>query len=114
MHGCELILSAMAARAQATAGLCPEPASQAVVDPVGAGFVSTLARPGNNATGFMLIEYRSSAKWLELLKQVAPRVTRAAVMRDPTLAPGSGQLGAIQAVAPSLGVELTPIGLRNA
>jgi putative tryptophan/tyrosine transport system substrate-binding protein len=85
-----------------------------VVDPVGAGFVSALARPGSNATGFMLIEYGSSAKWLELLKEVAPRVTRAAVLRDPTLASGSGQLGAIQAVAPSFGVELSPVGLRDA
>jgi putative tryptophan/tyrosine transport system substrate-binding protein len=84
-----------------------------VVDPVGAGFVSSLARPGSNTTGFMLIEYGSSAKWLELLKEVSPGVTRAAVMRDPTLASGSGQLGAIQAVASSFGVELSPIGLRE-
>jgi putative ABC transport system substrate-binding protein len=85
-----------------------------VVDPVGAGFVESLARPGGNATGFMLLEYGMSAKWLELLKEIAPNVRRAAVIRDPTLASGSGQLGAIQAVAPSLGVELTTVGVRDA
>jgi ABC-type uncharacterized transport system substrate-binding protein len=85
-----------------------------VADPVGAGFVASLARPGGNATGFMLLEYGMSAKWLELLKEIAPNVTRAVVIRDPTLASGSGQLGAIQAVAPSFGVELTPVGVRDA
>jgi putative tryptophan/tyrosine transport system substrate-binding protein len=85
-----------------------------VADPVGAGFVASLARPGGNATGFMLLEYGVSAKWLELLKEIAPNVTRAAVIRDTTLASGSGQLGAIQAVAPSFGVELTPVGVRDA
>jgi putative ABC transport system substrate-binding protein len=83
-------------------------------DPVGAGFVESLARPGGNATGFTNFEYGMSAKWLELLKQIAPRVTRAAVLRDPDTAGGLGQWGAIQSVAPSFGVELRPIGLRDA
>jgi putative ABC transport system substrate-binding protein len=85
-----------------------------VVDPVGAGFVTSLARPGGNITGFMLLEYSVGTKWLELLKDVEPRVTRVAVLRDPTLASGSGQFGAIQAVASSFGVELSPIGMGNA
>jgi putative tryptophan/tyrosine transport system substrate-binding protein len=85
-----------------------------VADPVGAGFVASLAQPGGNTTGFMLFEYSLSGKWLELLKQIAPGVTRAAVLRDPTIASGSGQLGAIQSVAPSLGVELIPLGMRDA
>ena len=85
-----------------------------VADPVGAGFVANLARPGGNITGFMLLEYSIGTKWLELLKDVEPRVTRVAVLRDPTLASGSGQFGAIQAVASSFGVELSPIGMRNA
>jgi putative ABC transport system substrate-binding protein len=84
-----------------------------VTDPVSGGFVESLARPGGNATGFVALEYSMSAKWLELLKQIAPRVTRVAVVRDLTLASGSGQLGAIQAAAPSFGVELTPIGVRD-
>ena len=79
-----------------------------VADPVGAGFVESLARPGGNATGFMSFEYGISAKWLELLKEIAPGVTRAAVLRDPATSAGPGQFGAIQAVAPSLGVEVTP------
>jgi putative ABC transport system substrate-binding protein len=85
-----------------------------VADPVGAGFVASLARPGGSITGFMLLEYSIGTKWLELLKDVEPRVTRVAVLRDPTLASGSGQFGAIQAVASSFGVELSPIGMRNA
>jgi putative ABC transport system substrate-binding protein len=85
-----------------------------VVDPVGSGFVETLARPGGNITGFSVFEYSLGPKWLELLKELAPHVTRAAVLRDLTLASGSGQFGAIQAVAPSLGVELTAVGLANA
>jgi ABC-type uncharacterized transport system substrate-binding protein len=84
-----------------------------VVDPVGAGFVESLARPGGNATGFILFEYGLSGKWIELLKEIAPRVTRAAILRDTTIAAGSGQLGAIQSVAPSLGVELNPLGVRD-
>jgi putative ABC transport system substrate-binding protein len=83
-------------------------------DPVGAGFVDSLGRPGGNATGFALFEYGISGKWLELLKEIAPGVTRVAVLRDPAIAAGPGQLGAIQSVAPSLGVELSPIGLRDA
>jgi len=83
-------------------------------DPVGAGFVESLARPGGNATGFTLFEYGISGKWLELLKQIAPHVTRVAVLRDPAIAAGAGQLGAIQSVAPSFGVELSPIGVRDA
>jgi putative ABC transport system substrate-binding protein len=85
-----------------------------VIDPVGAGFVASLAQPGGNATGFTIFEYGMSGKWLELLKQIAPRVTRAAVLRDPTVASGIGQFGAVQAIAPSLGVELSPIDLRDA
>jgi len=85
-----------------------------VVDPVGAGLVASLARPGGNATGFTLYEYGMSGKWLELLKEIAPRVTRAAVLRDPARAPGIGQFAAIQAVAPSLGVELSPVDVRDA
>jgi putative ABC transport system substrate-binding protein len=84
-----------------------------VVDPVGAGFVASLARPGGNATGFTLFEYGLSGKWLELLKEISPRMTRAAVLRDPALAAGIGQFAAIQSVAPSLGVELTPLDIRD-
>jgi putative ABC transport system substrate-binding protein len=83
-------------------------------DPVGAGFVQSLARPGGNATGFINMEYAISGKWLELLKQIAPRVTRAAVLRDPTLTSSTAQFAAIQAVAPSLGVEVSPVNARNA
>jgi ABC-type uncharacterized transport system substrate-binding protein len=86
----------------------------AVADPVGSGFVSSLARPGGNSTGFANFEYGISGKWLELLKQIAPTVTRVAVLRDPAVASGSGQFGAIQAVAPTLGVEANPVGLRDA
>ena len=84
-----------------------------VSDPVGAGFVDSLPRPGGNATGFINFEYVMSAKWLELLKQIAPGLTRVAVLRDPAIAAGAGQLGAMQSVAPSLGVELSPIGVRD-
>jgi putative ABC transport system substrate-binding protein len=83
------------------------------VDPVGAGFVESLARPGGNITGFTNFEYGLGGKWLELLKDIAPRVTRVAVLRDPASASGTGQLGAIQSVAPSFGVELRPIDVRN-
>jgi len=85
-----------------------------VTDPVGAGYVASLPRPGGNATGFTFVEYGMSGKWLELLKEIAPRVTRAAILRDPTLAAGIGQLGAIQALAPSLGIATTPIDVRDA
>jgi putative ABC transport system substrate-binding protein len=85
-----------------------------VSDPVGAGYVASLARPGANTTGFTLFEYSIGGKWLELLKQLAPGVTRAAVIRDPSITSGTGQFGAIQAVAPALGVELTPIDARDA
>ena len=85
-----------------------------VIDPVGAGFVASLARPGGNATGFTIYEYSMSGKWLELLKEIAPRVTRAAVLRDPAVASGIGQFGAVQIVAPSLGVELSPVDVRDA
>ena len=78
-------------------------------DPVGGGLVASLARPGGNTTGFTQFEFGLSAKWLELLKEIAPAITRVAVIRDPTARTGGGQLGAIQAVAPSLGIELTPI-----
>jgi putative ABC transport system substrate-binding protein len=85
-----------------------------IVDPVGQGFVESLARPGGNATGFTLFEYGLSGKWLELLKEIVPGLTRVAVIRDATTAIGSGQLGAIQAVAPSLGVELRPVDIQDA
>jgi putative ABC transport system substrate-binding protein len=85
-----------------------------VPDPVGAGFVASLARPGGNATGFTNFEYGMSGKWPELLKQVAPGVTRVAVLRDPTVLGGIGQLGAIHAVAPSLRLDSSPIDVRNA
>jgi putative ABC transport system substrate-binding protein len=84
-----------------------------VADPVGAGFVDSLARPGGTITGFTQYEYGISAKWLELLKEIAPRITRAAVLRNPAIASGSGVLGALQAIAPLLGVELRPIDVRN-
>ena len=85
-----------------------------VIDPVGSGFVAGLAQPGGNATGFTLFEYGMSGKWLELLKEIAPGVTRAAVLRDPAIASGIGQFGAVQALAPSLGMELSPIDVRDA
>jgi len=85
-----------------------------VIDPVGGGWVSSLARPGGNATGFASHDFSLSGKLLELLKEVAPRVTRVAVIRDPTVPAGSGGFAAIQTVAPSLGVELTPIGVSDA
>jgi putative ABC transport system substrate-binding protein len=84
-----------------------------VIDPVGAGFVASLARPGGNATGFLMFEYGLSAKWLELLKQIAPGVTRVAVLRDPAIASGIGQFGAIQSAAPSLGLEASPVNVRD-
>ena len=85
-----------------------------VPDPVSAGFVDSLARPGRNATGFMSFEYGMSGKWLELLKEVAPGVTRAAVVRDPTITAGVGQFVAIQSVAPSIGVEVSPVNISDA
>src|SRR5438552_2460752 len=85
-----------------------------VVDPVGAGFVESLARPGGNVTGFMTYEFSLGGKWLELLKQIAPGVTRAAVLRDPTQGGGTSMFAAIQSVAPSLRVEVTPINMRDA
>jgi ABC-type uncharacterized transport system substrate-binding protein len=85
-----------------------------VVDPVGAGLIDSLARPGGNATGFLLFEYSLGGKWLELLKQIAPTVTRVAVLRDAATPSGTGQFGAIQAVAPSLKVEVLPVNLRDA
>jgi putative ABC transport system substrate-binding protein len=84
-----------------------------VVDPVGAGFVDSLARPGGNATGFLLFEYSLGGKWLELLKQIVPGVTRVALLRDPASPSGIGQFGAIQAVAPSLGVEISPLNVQR-
>ena len=85
-----------------------------VTDPVGAGYVASLARPGGNATGFTLFEFGISAKWIEFLKQIAPSMTRAAVLLDPMVPAGLGMLGAIQSIASSLRVELTPISLRDA
>jgi putative tryptophan/tyrosine transport system substrate-binding protein len=107
----------------ATAGVAVTPLRQAsrtvpivfigVIDPVGAGFVASLARPGGNATGFTIFEYGVSGKWLELLKQIAPSVTRAAVIRNSTVISGGSQLGALQGTAPSLRVELTPIDVQD-
>jgi putative ABC transport system substrate-binding protein len=85
-----------------------------LIDPVGAGLVASLARPGGNTTGFAAFEYGLSVKWLELLKQIAPRVTRVAILRDSLTPVGIGQLAAIQGVAPSFGVELTPLVVRDA
>ena len=83
-------------------------------DPVGAGFIESLARPGGNITGFLSFEYSLSAKWLELLKEIAPGVTVVGVLRDPAIPSGPGQWGAIQSVAPSFGVELRPINVDDA
>jgi ABC-type uncharacterized transport system substrate-binding protein len=85
-----------------------------VTDPVGAGYVQGLARPGGNATGFIPFEFGTSGKWLELLKEIAPGIRRVAVLRDTALALGMGQLGAIQSVSPSFGVELRPVGVADA
>jgi putative ABC transport system substrate-binding protein len=85
-----------------------------VIDPVGAGYVESLARPGGNLTGFSLFEYGLSGKWPELLKEIAPGVTRVAVLRDTAVGSGVGQYAIIQAVAPSIGVELRPIDMRDA
>jgi putative ABC transport system substrate-binding protein len=82
-------------------------------DPVAAGFVASLARPGGNATGFITSEYGMSAKWLELLKEIAPGIMRAVVLRDPAIAAGIGQLASIQSAAPSIGVELSPVDVRD-
>src|ERR1700732_478958 len=84
-----------------------------VIDPVGAGFVESLARPGGNATGFLSYEYGISGKWLELLKETAPSVTRVAVIRDPNLPSGGAQVGVVQATAPSLRVEIIPLNMRD-
>jgi len=84
-----------------------------VPDPVGSGFVDSLSQPGGNASGFMQFEYSLSGKWLELLKQLAPNVTRAAILWDPTIPAGIGQFAVIQSVAPSLGLDVRPINVRN-
>jgi putative ABC transport system substrate-binding protein len=84
-----------------------------VPDPMGSGFVQSLSRPGRNATGFMAFEYSLCGKWPELLKEIAPNVTHAAVLRDPTFVAGIGQFAVIQAVAPSVGVEVSPIDLNE-
>jgi putative tryptophan/tyrosine transport system substrate-binding protein len=84
-----------------------------VADPVGAGFVSSLAHPGGNVTGFIVFEYGIANKWLELLKQIVPSVTRTAVLRDPRAPAGIGQFGALQSAAPTFGVELTPVDVRD-
>ena len=85
-----------------------------VVDPVGAGFVDSMAQPGGNATGFVMLEYSMTAKYLELLKEIAPFVTRVAVLRDAAIASGTGQFGAIQSAAPSLRMDVTPVNVRDA
>jgi putative tryptophan/tyrosine transport system substrate-binding protein len=121
-HGEELIAAApdviLAAGSLAVAALQQSTTTVPVVfvtvaDPVGAGYVQGLARPGGNITGFMLLEYSVGAKWLQLLKDVDPRVRRVAVLRDPAVASGSGQFGAIQAAASSFGMEVSPIGMRD-
>src|SRR3954447_1973105 len=123
-HAAELVALAPDVILAATGTLTVAPLLQAtrtvpivfvlVVDPVGAGFVASLAKPGGNATGFTIFEYGMSGKWLELLKEIVPGVTRAAVLRDPAIASGIGQFAAVQAVAPSLGVELSPVDVRDA
>jgi putative ABC transport system substrate-binding protein len=85
-----------------------------VPDPLGAGFVKSLRKPGGNVTGFMQAEFNLSGKWLELLKEIAPRVTQVAVLRDPTITAGIGQFAVIQSVSPSLSVDVTPVDIRNA
>ena len=85
-----------------------------ITDPVGAGYVESMAQPGGNATGFIQFEYTLSGKWLELLKQIAPHVTRAAVLRDPTITAGVGQFAVIQSLAPSLGLDVRAINVRDA
>jgi putative tryptophan/tyrosine transport system substrate-binding protein len=85
-----------------------------VADPVGAGFVDTMARPGGNATGFVQFEYSLSGKWIEVIKEVAPSVTRVAVLRDPNISAGIGQFAVIQAMAPSVGVEVAAINVSDA
>jgi len=85
-----------------------------VPDPIGAGLIDSLARPGGNATGFLMFEFAITGKWLELLKQNTPAVTRAAIIRDPAISAGMGQFGAIQAVAPSLGIDVSPVNVRDA
>lgn len=85
-----------------------------IVDPVGGGFIDSLARPGGNATGFILFDYALTAKWVELLKQIAPTVTRVAALRDPELTQGVGQFAVIQYVAPSVGMEVSAINMRDA
>ena len=82
-------------------------------DPVGAGFVESLAQPGGNVTGFMQFEYSLSGKWLELLREIAPNVTRAAILRDPAISAGIGQFAVIQAVAPAIGIDVRPIDVRE-
>jgi putative tryptophan/tyrosine transport system substrate-binding protein len=83
-------------------------------DPVGAGYVDSLSRPGGNATGLIMFEYSLCGKWPELLKEIAPGVTRAAVLRDPAITAGTGQFAVIQSVAPALGMEVKPVGARDA
>jgi len=85
-----------------------------IVDPVGAGIVASLSRPGGNITGFMQFEFSVAGKWLELLKQIAPGVTRAAILRDPSIATGIGQFAVLQAMAPPLGIEVIPVNARDA
>ena len=123
-HAAELVALAPDVILSATGTLTVAPLLQAtrivpivfavVIDPVGAGFVASLARPGGNATGFTLFEYGMSGKWLELLKEIEPGVKRAAVLRDPAIASGIGQFAGVQTVAPSLGVELSPVDVRDA
>ena len=123
-HAAELVALAPDVLVAATGTVTVAPLLQAtrtvpivfvtVIDPVGAGFVASLAQPGGNATGFTIYEYSMSGKWLELLKEIAPRVTRAAVLRDPAVASGIGQFGAVQIVAPSLGVQVSPVDVHDA
>ena len=123
-HAAELVAAAPDVLLAATGTAAVAPLLQAtrtipivfaiVIDPVGAGLVASLAQPGGNATGFTTFEFSMSGKWLELLKEIAPSVTRAVVLRDPGSASGIGQFGAVQIVAPALGVQVTPVDVRDA
>src|SRR5262249_15243595 len=111
---CTTVASRVLRRQHTTEEAKRSTSSTAPFGPRGRGFVASRARPGGNATGFTIFEFSMGGKWLELLKQIAPGITRAAVLRDPSLASGAGEFGAVQTVAPSFGVELHPVDVRDA